>query len=82
MGNHREDKMCSSVFFYFEIFNVKIEMFTNIKLFRCKPMVAVANLFRIFDIEGKDAVSDLFYIFGFKDEDEEERCSRHWHASL
>ena len=46
------------------IFNVKIEMFTNIKLFRCKPMVAVANLFRIFDIEGKDAVSDLFYIFG------------------
>ena len=46
------------------IFNVKIEMFTNIKLFRCKPMVAVANLFRIFDIEGKDAVSDLFYTFG------------------
>ena len=46
------------------IFNVKIEMFTNIKLFRCKPMVAVANLFRIFDIEGKDAVSYLFYIFG------------------
>ena len=39
-------------------------MFTNIKLFRCKPMVAVANLFRIFDIEGKDAVSDLFYTFG------------------
>ena len=39
-------------------------MFTNIKLFRCKPMVAVANLFRIFDIEGKDTVSYLFYIFG------------------
>ena len=72
MGNHREDKMCSSVFFYFEIFNVKMtfrgrglldQIFKVNQIFpkiQKQPLCMICNtIFCIFERKILIAIEDL-----------------------